>query len=458
MKLPRHIFLIVYLHEKHMIRNRDQLAVTSTHELVMDCIEQGIEATQPKNAVKNVLTLTGNTLKIRGASVDLNQYSEILILGGGKAAAQMARAIEDVIGDRLSEGVVVTNDPMETSYTKVIKGSHPTPNASGRNGAEEILSLANRAGKSTLILFPLSGGGSALLPLPAGNVSLSDLQILTRDLLESGASINEINSVRKHLSRIKGGRLAAAAAPATVIGLVISDVVGNDLGVIASGPIVGDSSTFGDAKEVLEKYDIEPPRTIIDHLQKGTSGQIAETPAPDNDAFDRIQTHVLAEASTAVERAKSVVENSEYTPIILSTEVEGESREVGKVHAAIANESSKSGNPVEPPLVLLSSGETTVTIQGDGLGGPNQEFVLSGLLTLRSDRIVMASIDTDGEDGATDAAGAIATREIIKNEDQAREVLSNNDTYGYFSDRDALIQTGPTGTNVNDLRIIAIPE
>lgn len=439
-----------------MIQNRDQLAVTSTHELVMDCIEAGVEATRPKNAVKNAVSLTGDTLEIQGTTIDLGQYSEILILGGGKASAQMARALERIVGNKLAGGVVVTNDPVETTYTKVVEGSHPTPDTSGRDGAKELLSLARQAGPSTLILCPLSGGGSALLPLPAREISLSDLQNLTEDLLESGASINEINTVRKHISRIKGGRLAAATAPATVVGLILSDVVGNDLGIIASGPIVGDSSSFADAKRVLRKYDIEPPTTIEAHLERGDSAQVPETPSPSHSAFEHVQTHILADASTAIKQARSVAEHSKFTPVILSTQVEGEARETAKVHAAIANESMASGNPIEPPLLLLSSGETTVTIRGNGLGGPNQEFVLSGLLTLNSNEVVIGSVDTDGQDGATDAAGALATREIIDQEEQAQKALSDNDTYRYFTDRDALIRTGLTGTNVNDLRIIAI--
>lgn len=441
-----------------MIRNRDQLAVSSTHELVMDCIEAGIEASQPKNAIANAVSVTGDSLEIRGTSIDLTQYDDVLILGGGKAAAQMSRALERVLGDRISDGVAVTNDPGEVMHTEVIEGSHPTPNADGRDGAAEILSVARQADEKTLILFALSGGGSALLPLPAGDISLSDLQHLTEDLLASGASIDEINTVRKHLSQIKGGQFVNAATPATVVGLVLSDVVGNDLGVIASGPIVGDDSTFDEAQSVLEAYNINPPATVSDRLRRGERGEIQETPDTDHPIFEQVQIHVLADANTAIEAAISVAEESAYTPLVLSRQVEGEAREVGKVHAAVANEAVLSGRPVEPPALLLSAGEATVTIRGDGLGGPNQEFVLNGLLQLNSEDIVVGSVDTDGEDGATDAAGALAQPVIIDDDDAAQNVLAENDTYDYFSERQALIQTGPTGTNVNDLRVIAIPE
>ncbi|ELZ04923.1 Hydroxypyruvate reductase [Natrialba chahannaoensis JCM 10990] len=441
-----------------MIQNREQLAVTPTHELVMDCIEQGIKATQPRNAVKNALTLTENTLEIQDRSIDLSPYSDILILGGGKAAAQMARVLETIIGDRLTDGIVVTNDPTETDQTRVIRGSHPVPNEVGRDGAAEILSLAERAESDTLILFVLSGGGSSLLPLPTRDVSLSALRSLTQELLECGASIDEINTVRKHLSQIKGGRLAVAAAPATVVGLVLSDVTGNDLGTIASGPIVGDSSTFADAKAVLERYDIDAPAPITAHLDEGELGKTPETPTPEDPVFETVHTHILADGSTAIRRAEAVAEASAFTPLILSTQVEGEARTVGRVHAAIANEAAATGRPVEPPLLLLSGGETTVTICGDGVGGPNQEFVLDGLLATNTDEIVLGSVDTDGKDGVAAGAGALATREIIDDEEQAMAALADNDAYSYLSERDAIIKTGPTGTNVNDLRIIAIPE
>lgn len=441
-----------------MIQNRGRLAISPAHALVLDCLEAGIQASQPKNAVRNALSRTADTLEIENETIDLSQYTEILILGGGKAGAQMARALEEVLGDHLSAGIVVTNDPVQTATTDVIEGAHPVPDEAGRNGAKRILSLSEQAGPNTLILCPLSGGGSALLPAPAGEISLSDLQVLTEELLASGATINEINSVRKHLSSIKGGRLAAAAAPATTIGLLLSDVVGNDRSVIASGPLVEDSSKFSDARSVLNQYDIAPPTAIDRHLEQGVAGEVSETPGPEHPAFDHVQTHVLADVTTAIQHVKSVVADSEYSPLLLSTEVEGEAREAAKVHAAIANEVQTTGNPVEPPVVLISGGETTVTIRGDGKGGPNQEFVLSGLLRLHSDDVVIGSVDTDGHDGATDTAGVVGTREVVDSEEQALNALAKNDAYEYFRDRSALIQTGPTGTNVNDLRVIAVPE
>ena len=441
-----------------MIQNRDQLTVTRLHEVTLDCIEAGIEAAQPKNAVANALSLSENILEIQNRTIDLSQFTDILILGGGKAAAQMAQALEQVLSDWISGGVVVTNDPRETMYTEVFEGSHPIPDVIARDGAEEILSLARQADEDTLILFLLSGGGSALLPLPDGNISLSDLQLITEELLACGATIDEINTIRKHISRIKGGEFAVAAAPATVGGLVISDVVGNDLDVIASGPIVGDESTFQDALSVLEAHDIDAPVTVKDHLTRGKRGEIDETPTTNEPVFERVSTHILADPTTAIEAAMTAAERTDFTPLLLSTRVEGEAREVGKVHAAIANEIIHSGRPIEPPAILLSGGETTVTIRGDGHGGPNQEFALSGLLQNDFENIVIGAVDTDGEDGATDAAGAIGDTTIIDLKSTAKKALLKNDTYDYFKARQSLIHTGPTGTNVNDLRVIAIPE
>jgi hydroxypyruvate reductase len=439
-----------------MIRNRDRLARTAAHEVALACIEAGIEAARPARAMRAALDRSSSELRIAESIVDLDAYEEIVVLGGGKAAAGMARVVEEALGDRLDEGVVVTNDPAPTERVRVVEGSHPTPNEAGMEGAREVLALAERAGEDTLVLCVLSGGGSALLPAPVEEVDLGELQSLTGALLASGATIEGINAVRKHLSALKGGRLATAAAPATVVGLLVSDVVGNDVGTIASGPIVPDESTHGDALAVLERYAIDPAPAIREHLEGGAAGKEPETPEKGHPAFERTQVHVLADGFTALEAARSTAEERGYTPVILSSRVEGEAREAAKTHAAIAEEVRATGNPADPPVVFLSGGETTVTIRGDGLGGPNQEFVLSGTLTIDSAGIVLASVDTDGSDGASDAAGAIADRETVDTDERARDALADNDAYAYLADRNAVIETGPTGTNVNDLRVLVV--
>ena len=441
-----------------MIHNRDRLARTAAHEVALECIEAGIEAARPARAMRAALERNGSELRIEDTTLDLDAYDEIAVLGGGKAAAGMARVVEESLGDRLDEGVVVTNDPAETERIRVVEGSHPTPDEAGMEGAREELALAERASEDTLVLCVLSGGGSALLPAPVEGVGLGELQSLTEALLASGATIEEINAVRKHLSALKGGRLATTAAPATVVGLLVSDVVGNDLGTIASGPIVPDESTHGDALTVLERYAIDPAPAIRTHLDSGAAGEQPETPDGEHPAFGRTRVHVLADGFTALEAARSTADDRGYTPVILSSRVEGEAREAAKTHAAIAEEARATGNPADSPVVFLSGGETTVTMRGDGRGGSNQEFVLSGTLTIDSDGIVLASVDTDGSDGASDAAGAIADRVTLDTDERAREALADNDAYSYLADRGAVIETGPTGTNVNDLRVLVVDD
>jgi hydroxypyruvate reductase len=400
----------------------------------------------------------GTTLNIDGSSVNLDHYDEIYVVGGGKAAAQMAAVAEDILGDWLTTGVVVTNAPAETERIEVIEGGHPIPTQNGQTGAQRILSLVDRATDETLMIYLISGGGSALLPVPIDGVSLSHLQSLTDTLLESGATIHEINAVRKHFSAIKGGRLATRAAPATGVGLILSDVVGNDLSIIASGPLVPDASTFADVQSILNRYDVTPPAAIREQLERGLMGELSDTPNSGHPAFDHIRTNILADGFTALDAARSVAEQAGYTPLILSSRVEGEARDVAKVHAAIGDEAVDTGNPVAPPAVVLSGGETTVTIRGGGEGGPNQEFVLEGALALDSEEVVIAGVDTDGNDGATDVAGGIATGRILGDPQQARTALAENDAYRYLVDMNAVIETGRTGTNVNDLRLLVIPD
>jgi glycerate 2-kinase len=437
-----------------MIRNWEELAATPAHETALDCIEAGIEAVQPTRVMNEALKRTGTELTVGDTTIDLGEYGEVVVIGGGKAAAQMANVIGDVLGDRLSEGVVVTNDPQATSSIAVVEGSHPTPNEAGEEGARRVLSLADGATEDTLVLCLISGGGSALLPAPVDGVSLAELQSLTDDLLSSGATIHEINAVRKHLSAIKGGQLAAAAAPATVHSLLVSDVVGDDPSVIASGPTVPDESTYSDALAVLERYDIAPSTAVEEHLEGGVAGEQSETPTAGDSAFEQARLHVLANGFTALAAARSVAEERGYTPVILSSRIEGEAREAAKTHVAIAEEAYASANPVSPPAVFLSGGETTVTLRGDGTGGPNQEFVLSGALTVESAGVVVASVDTDGKDGASDVAGALTDRETLDDRQRARTALAANDVSPYLAERGAVIETGKTGTNVNDLRVL----
>lgn len=338
----------------------------------------------------------------------------------------------------------------------MFEGNHPVPDENGVAGAERILELATESGEQTLILSVITGGGSALLPAPAGTISLADLQTVTDDLLASGATIHEINILRKHLSKIKGGQLARVAAPATVVGLTVSDVVGDDLDVIASGPLVPDTSTFQDAVDIIDAYELSLPESVNRYLTSGIEGEISETPQPGETFFETVHNHVLANGRTALEAAREVARKRGYETIVLSSRMRGEAREVAKTYTAVAEEIQATSTPIASPAVVLAGGETTVTIRGDGQGGPNQELALSGSLELSDEGIVVASIDTDGLDGSSDAAGAIVDCETAAPSEEARSALSNNDVYPFLDSADALVHTGPTGTNVNDIQVVVV--
>ncbi|WP_137283417.1 glycerate kinase type-2 family protein [Halorussus salinisoli] len=439
-----------------MIENYDELAGSKPRETALSCVEAGVRAAHPREVVRDSVTLDGETLRVRDAEYDLTEYEEVVVVGGGNAAGHVAAALESVLGDRIARGVVVTDDPVETERVAVREGDHPVPSERGAAGARDVLDLAESADRETLVLAVVTGGGSALLPAPAADVTLSDLQSVTDALLESGADIHEINAVRKHLSALKGGQLARAAAPATVAGLVLSDVVGNDLDVIASGPTAPDGSTFAEARSVLDRYGIDAPESVRTRLRRGADGDVRETPSADAPVFEHVSNYVLADGFAALDAAREVAADRGYETLVLSSRVRGEAREAAKTHVAVAEEVRATGNPVEPPAVVLSGGETTVTVRGDGRGGPNQEFAVSAALELDADRVALACVDTDGIDGATDAAGAIVDADTVTDEDDAREALAKNDVYPYLDERGELITTGATGTNVNDLRVLVV--
>jgi glycerate 2-kinase len=439
------------------IQDADALAETSAHETALACIEAGIDAAHPEQVVYDSVSLDGDTLTIRDETYDLADYDRVLVVGGGKAGGGVTAALEAVLGDRITDGVVVTRDPEETEFVDVVVGDHPVPSQEGVDGARRILDLLTDADERTLVLGVITGGASALLAAPVESISLADLQTTTTELLESGAEIDEINAVRKHLSAVKGGQLARAASPATVAGLVLSDVVGNDLSVIASGPTAPDDSTFADALDVLERYGIDAPQSVRERLEAGVAGDVAETPRADDPAFERVTNHVLADGFTALEAARSVARERGYDSCILSSRIRGEAREAAKSHVAIGEEVTATGNPVDAPAVILAGGETTVTVRGDGRGGPNQEFALAAALELRGRAsTVVGAVDTDGRDGGVDVAGALVDGETVSDVAAAREALADNDAFPYLDEQDAIVRTGPTGTNVNDLRVLVV--
>jgi hydroxypyruvate reductase len=377
----------------------------------------------------------------------------------------MGRAVETLLGERITAGLINVKYghalPLET--IRLHEAGHPVPDEAGWEGARDILSLMETTGEQDLVLCLLSGGGSALLPVPAQGLSLADKQNMTRLLLESGANIQEINALRKHASGIKGGRLARAVYPSTLITLILSDVIGDDLDSIASGPTVPDSTTFQDCRDVIERYGLagRMPPGVLDLLEQGAGGKLPETPKAGDPAFAETQNLIVAGKIQALQAARAKAEDLGYNTLLLSSTIDGETRDAARVHAALAREIRTSGNPIAPPACLLSGGETTVTIRGKGLGGRNQEFVLAAALAIASlENTVVLSAGTDGTDGPTDAAGAVADgRTVARARERGLDALTSlrdNDSYRFFQPLEDLLITGPTLTNVMDLRVILI--
>jgi glycerate 2-kinase len=415
-----------------------------------------LAAVDPEAAVRRHLRRAGDALLIGERRYDLSDYERVFVFGGGKAAVPMAAAVVDLLGERLSEGVIVAkyghaDSPPSSPRLHIIEANHPTPDEQAVRGAQAVCDMARRASARNLALCLISGGGSALLTRPAPGLSLAALQALTDDLLHSGATINEINTVRKHCSQIKGGHLARLAAPATAATLILSDVVGDPLDVIASGPTVPDPTTVADAQAVLDRYGLAADHDI----------PFQETPKPGDSAFERVQ-HVLVgsnrlAAVAAVERARELG----FDALLLSTYVEGEARETARMAAALAKGVRAHGDPIAPPACLVWGGETTVTIRGNGKGGRNQELALAAALALDGwPGVLVMALATDGTDGPTDAAGAVVTGETIARARaqglDPRAALAENDSYPFFEALGDLIRTGPTGTNVNDLLFVLV--
>ena len=385
-----------------------------------------------------------------------------IVVGAGKAAAAMAKAVEDHWRAPLA-GLVVTRygHGVPCARIEVVEAAHPVPDAAGRKAALRILETVKGLTADDLVLCLISGGGSALLAAPAGGLTLEDKQAINKALLKSGANITEMNCVRKHLSAIKGGRLAAAAAPARVVTLAISDVPGDDPSVIASGPTVPDPTTFADALAVLAKYGIAEPRAAVEHLKRGRD----ETPKPGDPRLARAEVIVIATAQEALRAAAAVAHAAGVAPVILGDSIEGESRDVALVHAGIARQVARHGgglgSPAAPPCVLLSGGETTVTVRGGGRGGRNAEFLLALAVALDGyPGIAAIAADTDGIDGSEDNAGALVLPDSLARAAaqriDAKQRLAANDGHGFFAALGDLVTTGPTRTNVNDFRAILI--
>ncbi len=402
-------------------------------------------------------------LKIVGAHLPKPPKGKTLVVGAGKAAASMALAVEQQWPDNAPlDGLVITRyqHGLLTHRITVVEAGHPVPDESGEKAAQEILRRVKALTPNDLLLVLVSGGGSSLLTLPAEGIAIEDIKIITKQLLMSGAPIQDMNIVRKHLSAIQGGRLAAACR-APVTALVISDVTGDDPTHIASGPCAPDPTTYRDALNVITRHGVNPPQTITAHLTRGAAGEIAETPKPGDRIFARVENRVIATAQTSLQAAAEFFKAQGVQPAILGDSVTGEAREVAKVYGALTREIRQHGAPWRAPVALISGGECTVTVKGKGRGGRCAEFLLSLAVDLNGAENVHAlACDTDGIDGSENNAGAVLTPDTLyrareKNID-AVKLLDNNDGYSYFHALDDLVVTGPTRTNVNDFRVILI--
>lgn len=421
---------------------------------VLACLRASISAVDPARLVRD--HLAGNPLVA----------DAVRVVAIGKAAGTMASGAHEVLGDRFAECVIIAPPDVEIPAiprAQIFRGGHPIPNEEGEAGARRILELATELKDDDVLLCLISGGGSALMTLPPPGVTLDEVRQTTDLLLRAGADIRELNSVRKHLDQLKGGRLARAAAPARTIGLVLSDVAGDPLDVIASGPLSPDPTTFRTAVGVLTAYELQGrlPGAVRRHLDAGVNGEVEESPGEGDPAFENVEVHVVGSNRIAAAAARREAERRGYATLLLTTTMRGEARHVGQVLASIGEEVRRSGHPIAAPACILAAGETTVTVRGDGRGGRNQELALAAAIELQGrDGIVVGSIGTDGIDGPTDAAGAIVDGSTLARGTaahvDAHEALSRNDAYPFLRATHDLLITGPTGTNVMDIQVVLV--
>ncbi len=443
------------------------LAAHPNRDQVCQVLEAALQAADPGAAVARHLNLSGQMLTVGDRFYDLDQVEDIYLVGAGKAGAPMALTAAAILADRLTAGLVIVKEGYELrgtpvpSQLKIVAAGHPLPDQRGVNATQELHNLLARASGNDLILCLLSGGASALLTAPAPGITLLDLQHLTSLLLRSGTEISEINTLRKHLETVKGGGLVQAAAPARVTSLILSDVIGDPLDIIASGPTASDASTFTQALDILQKYELTArvAPSILAHLERGEVGAVAETLKPGDPLMNQVQNLVIGSNKQAALAAAQEAARVGFNTRLLSTPLQGEARLVGRILAQAAHDLARDSSPLPRPACLIAGGETTVTVRGDGLGGRNQELALAAVETMNglADTLLI-TLATDGGDGPTDAAGALVSGETLT---RARamgldpaEHLARNDAYPFFDALGDLLKPGPTFTNVNDLVFI----
>ncbi|MFQ5941085.1 MAG: glycerate kinase [Nitrososphaerales archaeon] len=451
-----------------MITNRKELIRSGTcikvRKLALGSLEAALLAADPKRSVKEHVMLNDNALQIKNRQYPFT-FDHVYVIGAGKASGYMAEALSEVLSDKITTGLVIIPDnfkvKLRTGNINLWRGTHPIPSDKGVKGTKKILSIVKNATAKDLVICLFSGGGSALMPLPFKGITISQKKKITNDLLRSGATIAEINAVRKHISALKGGRLAESVSKSTLASLIISDVVGDKLDTIASGPTVPDSTTFANASEVLKKYSLwnSLDRSIKSVIEDGLLGSIPETPKPGSKVFKSVGNFIIGSNELACKAALGYLESKGVRSTLLTTLMQGEAREVGVVASSIAQQINSRSARLATPTSVIMGGETTVTVKGNGRGGRNQELVLSALRSIGSlKNTAIASIGTDGIDGNSDAAGAIADTATSGRARQKKmlptEYLVNNDSNTFFKKLNDVIKTGPTGTNVNDVVVV----
>jgi glycerate 2-kinase len=441
-------------------QQREKLKKTAT-----EIFKAALEEVSPERCIRRNIRLSGNNLSFGKTVYDLSRIHKLYLIGAGKASAAMASVIEKILGNKIHDGIIITKYAHGTPLKRcrLLEAGHPIPDENGCRAANALLDLVGTAEPNDLLLCLISGGGSALTPAPAPGIDLAGKQETTRLLLECGATIHEINIIRKHLSRIKGGRLCRAAGGAAIVSLILSDVIEDDLDIIASGLTAPDTSTFDDCLSILSTYNLfdRIPASVRQHIQEGAEGRGEETPKPGDEIFARVSNRIIGSISDALMAAQRKAALLGFRPMILTSTLHGEAREAARVITSIACEISKFSRPISAPACLLSGGETTVTVQGRGLGGRNTEFALAAAGELSGiPGIMLLSAGTDGTDGPTDAAGAFADGSTTARAGNlglsAVRHLADNNSYNYFKLLQDLLITGPTRTNVMDLQILLI--
>ena len=447
-------------------RTQCRRGLDKLHRDVLHAMNAALAAADPARIIRKNLKLSGSILHVDKLQYTLKDYRRIFVIGGGKASGYMAEEIEKLLGKWITRGLVITPDYLRpTPRRRRIRyhaATHPIPSRKGVDGVLAMLRLVDDISRDDLVIVLVSGGGSALMPLPVEGINLNDEAKVTSLLLRSGASIDEINTVRKHLSQVKGGRLAERLYPATVLTLIISDVVGDKIDSIASGPTAPDPTTYHDVELVLKKYDLwfQIPKNARRVITHGLSGSIPETPKQKDKVFRRVQNVIVGNNRASCFAAASAMTKAGYRTQVLSIQITGEAREVGRIFGSIVRDIRDNSLPFAPPAALIAGGETTVTVRGKGKGGRNQELALAAAVKISgSYGVVVGSFATDGIEGRTNAAGAVADGSTITRGLRLRmdpeEFLRNNDSYRYFSKLKDLVMMGPTGTNVNDIAIFA---